>query len=310
MKRVGALLLVAMISAGVVSFTGQRAFAHTFGGDESASFLAMVEVIKLQTSLVQSNLNNSTLAEAHADHAAEALTNSTLKEINERNQRLAKELPAALEGLKTAAKSGKSKADVDQIATHLNSLLAETTTIRIEKSQLTNSTVQALVVVNLLNEVEEHYAGAHGIEEEKSNSTSGGSMSMGENSTMSNSTQNTNSTESKGSPNIVDEADYQSAKAFAARTQELYGQIKSKALSNATDAVSKLDKGFSDLVKAVDGKASNDDVDSIIHGEIHPNLMIAYNLQVVPEFPLPLLVLIPVLGAIVAIGRFRMKPSW
>lgn len=310
MKRVSALLIVAMISAGVVSFTGQRAFAHTFGGDESASFLAMVEVIKLQTSLVQSNLGNSTLAAAHADHAAEALTNSTVKEINEKNQRLAKDLPASLEELKSAAKSGKSKADVDQIATRINSLLDETTTVRIEKSQLTNSTIQALVIVNLLNEVEEHYAGAHGMEEEKSNETSSGGMSMGGNGTMSNSTQGSNSTESKGSPMIVDEADYQSAKAFAARSQELYGQIKSKALSNATDAVGKLDAGFANLVKAIDNKSPNDDVDTIIHGEIHTNMIVAYNLQVVPEFPFPLLILLPVLGAIVAIGRFRMKPGW
>src|SRR5262245_59253385 len=100
-RRAYAILLAGMICAGAIySVSGQRAFAHEFSGDESASFLALVESIKVELGLVQSNIgSNATLAEEHAEHAIEHLDEHTIGEISERNERLGTELPAALEDL-------------------------------------------------------------------------------------------------------------------------------------------------------------------------------------------------------------------
>lgn len=95
------VLLAGIISANAVyALPSQQAFAHTFSGDESASFLALVESIKVELGLVQSNLaSNVTLAEKHAEHAHKHLDEDIVEEISERNERLGRDLPAALEDL-------------------------------------------------------------------------------------------------------------------------------------------------------------------------------------------------------------------
>jgi hypothetical protein len=300
MKRVSALLLVAMISAGMASFTGQRAFAHTFQGGDSAEYLTMVEIIKSETSLAANNLSDKDVAKDHVEHATEALTNSTIKELGERNERLSKDIPASLESLGKAIESGAGASAVNQNVKTLSDLLDESVQVRIEKTQLNNSTVQAVVVSNLVNEALEHYGEAIGY---KGNMTDMSSMNTTESGSSGMSMEPRNTT-------IVSTANYQSAQAFAKRAQEMYQQIRSKAISGSDDALKKIDGAFPDFISAIDKKASAMDVMKIAHLQIHPNLMTAYNLQVVPEFPLPLLVLIPVLGAIVAIGRFRTGPFW
>ena len=129
---------------------------------------------------------------------------------------------------------------------------------------------------------------------------SNSSMQMGNSSGMSMSSSNTK---------IVSVANYQSAQAFAKRAQNLYTEIKPQAINGTETATKNLDSAFPEFIQAIDNKASAEDLMNIGHVKIHPNLQVAYNLQVVPEFPLPLLVLLPVLGAIVAIGRFRLLPG-
>jgi hypothetical protein len=42
------------------------------------------------------------------------------------------------------------------------------------------------------------------------------------------------------------------------------------------------------------------DVETISHLDVHPNIQKAFNLQVVPEFPLPVLAAIAGIGAVIA----------
>jgi len=63
-------------------------------------------------------------------------------------------------------------------------------------------------------------------------------------------------------------------------------------------------RGFADLKKAIDSKASNDDLTGMIHGTIMSNLQTAFNLQIVPEFSLPLLMIIPAIAGIIVATRF------
>jgi hypothetical protein len=41
-----------------------------------------------------------------------------------------------------------------------------------------------------------------------------------------------------------------------------------------------------------------------VHSEVHPSLQSAFNLQVIPEFPLPMLLVIPAIAGIIAATRF------
>jgi len=179
-----------MICMGAVyAIPNQRAFAHTFSGDESASFLATVEVIKVHLDLAKKDFaTNATLSAEHVEHAEEHLTNDTIKEITERNKRLGTDLPASLKDLREALEGGNATAaDVNGQVTNINSLLDETVTVRIEKTQLTNSTVQGTMLADFVDEILESYDDAYG------NQTT-----------------------------IVNMMDYESAQALAARAQELF----------------------------------------------------------------------------------------
>ena len=102
--------------------------------------------------------------------------------------------------------------------------------------------------------------------------------------------------------------EYETAQALTVRAQELFDtKLKAMAETNATEAVSALDAGLKKLKQAIDDKAPADEVDTIIHVDIHPNIQKAFNLQVIPEFPLPILAAIFGIMSVIAYGRLR---SW
>lgn len=332
-----AVSLSVLMLLGVSVSSPKLAYAHTFSGDDSASFLTMVEEIKAELELVKSNLSsNVTMSAEHAEHTtAHLLTNDTIKEITEKNARLGKDLPDSLHDLQETLGGGNfTAASIDQKIMNINSLLDETVTVRIEKAQLNNSTVLATMLADLVDESVEHYNGAYGIEEEADSSHD--SMSDGESGmtndsmSMSNSSSPTdqeaddlttfeltekypsltgdgNTTAGNEDHNtIVNMVDYQSAQAYAAKAQNLFNsKLKAMADANATAAVTALDAGLKKFKLAIDNKDPHDDVEAISHTDVHPNIQKAFNLQVIPEFPLPILAAIFGIATVVAYSRFK-----
>jgi hypothetical protein len=334
-----AISLSIVMLLGFTVAPSRNAFAHTFSGDEGASFLATVEVIKVQLDLVKNDFaTNATMATEHAEHAREHLTSDTIKEITEKNERLGTELPASLDELHEALENGTATAaDVDAQVATINDLLGETVAVRIENAQLTNSTVQGTMLANFVDDILESYGGAYGVEVEGHEEDEEGEHqegSMDEGSMSSNSTTPTeeeleelttfelaekypsyvnegegddSATDGEEGENgnqnhttIVNMMEYESAQALAARAQELFDtKLKALAVANTTDAVAALDSGLDNLKEAIDAKAPLEDVDVIVHTEIHPNIQEAFNLQIIPEFPLPILaVIMGIMGAV------------
>jgi len=320
------------VLAGLVSFglvfanNNQQAYAHTFSGDESASFLALAESIRTELQLVQSNLaSNASVAEEHAAHAREHLDNHTVGEIAERNERLGRDLPAALEDLQLSLENSTAAEQVSAQVQNINDLLAETVTVRVDSEQLNNSTVWALVIANMADGVLEHYKAAYGIE---TNETSGGHAHSNESGsnmahddesvTMTASTNETTTEDDQGnvtrndgannnnnnSTEVVNEVEYQTAQGLANGTIQLFNdQVRELAPDNATEAVADLEAGLQTLKQAIDNREMPTDVEVILHTEVQPNLQAAYNLQVAPEFPLPLLMILPAIAGIIAATR-------
>jgi hypothetical protein len=321
-----ALVLAGLVSFGLVFANNHQAYAHTFSGDESASFLALAESIRTELQLVQSNLaSNASIAEEHAAHAREHLDNHTVGEIAERNERLGRDLPAALEDLQLSLENSTAAEQVSAQVQNINDLLAETVTVRVDSEQLNNSTVWALVIANMADGVLEHYKAAYGIE---TNETSGGHAHGNESGsnmttthdnesvTMTASTNETtaeddhgNMTRNDGANNnnsteVVNEVEYQTAQGLANRTIQLFNdQVRELAPGNATEAVARLEAGLQNLKQAIDNREMPTDVEVILHTEVDPNLQAAYNLQVAPEFPLPLLMILPAIAGIIAATR-------
>jgi hypothetical protein len=74
-------------------------------------------------------------------------------------------------------------------------------------------------------------------------------------------------------------AHYQTAQAFVARVQELWIELKTEAPLTAAQAVIEIEAALPELVEAINNKASNADVQIIIHGRIHPNMITAFDLK-------------------------------
>ena len=322
-----AITTSALILLGATAVSSQNAYAHNFSGDESASFLAKVAELKVETHLIQQDLSNKTLVSWHLDKMGEFWNSNDTKEMGERNQRLSKEIPAGLSNLTAAANSTNPDATkVKQIVDGLDSSLAEAVTARIDPTARNNATVNALTIKAVLDETIEDYGiaiGASDEEDSSSNSTSGNNtmmMSSSDNNNMSSSSSNgsmsSSSTNMSNSSNntvggggqpipIVNAAAYQTAQGLATSAQGMYNDLKTKMPSNNTAAITNLDQGFIKLIKAIDDKISNADVMAIVHGTIHPNLESAYKLQVVPEFPLPILAAMIGIGGVIAYSRTK-----
>jgi hypothetical protein len=261
-----------LLGSAIVLSPVNRAYAHTFSGDENVAFLSMVQAIKIETSLAGNNTSNKDVANHHVEHAAEALTNSTVKEIAEKNQRIATDLPASIEKLKASINSANAIVNnVKQQVQGISDLLDEAVQVRIDPAQVSNTTVKASVVANLVNEALEHYGEAVGFQGSMTDMSAMASM-QAMNKSSSNMQANT-------ATKIVSEPNYQSAIAFAQKSQELYQQIKAKALPGKENAVKALDGAFPAFVKAIKDKASPMEIMNLAHLRIQPNLMEAYNLK-------------------------------
>jgi hypothetical protein len=163
------LLLTGIITLMVIILPiKQMAYAHTFSGDESAAFLALVRQIGAELGLVNSNFpSNITLTQEHAEHATEHLDANTTKELAERNERISNDLTRGLSELQASLEAQPMPASqgINEEVTNINATLQDAIAARIEPDQLSNSTVNALAINDILGELLEAYGAAYGIEE-------------------------------------------------------------------------------------------------------------------------------------------------
>jgi hypothetical protein len=249
------LWLVLLIALG--PNTNISVFGHTFSGDESASFLTIVEMMKIESQLAEKELpSNATIAKEHAEHTTEHLTANDTKEINERNPRLATELNNTLTDFVNSFESkSPSESEVKDKVSNISDVLSEVVSARIDKEQLNNVTVKGLVVNDLVGEGLENYGSALGMEENghEENSTS-----------ASNATENGSNETAK----IVDDADYQSAQAAVSRAIAIYNEIKPNEYTNSSE----LGDSLSSLKSKIDSKSPFDEIDKIVDEKITPLL--------------------------------------
>jgi hypothetical protein len=263
------LILGLVLLVGFGMNSNRQVFGHTFSGDESASFLATVEMIKIESQLAADQLPNATLAKEHVDHMTEHLTANDTKEIKERNERVATELNNSLADFANTIESGSaSESDAKDKVSNLNDVLADVVNARIDQQQINNVTVKALVVNDLVGEGLEHYGSALGMKEE----------SETEDSHSENKSSESHSAENGGnqSANIVDEADYQSAQAAVSRAIDLFDEIKT---NNSTE----LGQSLTSLKEKIDSKSPFDEIDQTVDDKISPMLNDIFKLDLSEE---------------------------
>ena len=244
--------------------------AHTFSPNESASFLSLVDQIKSALSPIESDVStNLTLAKEQGQYARMLVTNDTTKELKERNERLSTKLLRMLDSLQNITTQ-----NVDTNLANLDDVLAEAVTVRIDQDHLENATIQALAFANDINKILDEYTAAFmkdGVANASDMNMS--SMNMNQNHSMDNMKSNSSSEQ-----DIKNLAAYQRASALInIATDRFNAELKEK--SNATSAIDEVVKGLEQLKISVQSKSPTSSVMSIVHGEIHPNLQTAFNLQ-------------------------------
>ena len=250
---------MSLISVLIFSYSLVPIQAHTFTSIESASFISLVDQIK--SALVPISAYNSSNIDAIREQTgyAKALLNDSMrKEINEKNQRLATELPRALDSLQNM-----SEVELNSNITNLLDLLSETINARIEKEQLENTTIQALAVARDVDKIFSEYSLAY------NKRATGMDMSRD----MSMTPDNESSMEI---PNDI--RAYDRALALADITIDRFNtELKGKSgnISSAEGARSGLDQ----LRNSMHNKEPLSNLLAIVHGQIHPNLQSAYGLR-------------------------------
>jgi hypothetical protein len=264
------LLTGTVISIVIILPIKQMAYAHTFSGDESAAFLALVRQIGAELGLVNSNLSsNITLAQEHAERATEHLDANTTKELAERNERVSNDLTRGLSELQASleAKPIPASQAINEEVTNINATLQDAIAARIEPDQLSNSTVNALAINDILGEVLEAYGAAYGIEEhgEEGNNETG----TPDNTTGTAAGQNTTS--------IINLAEYQSAQSYANESGQMLNEVRASVPSNATSAISNVENGINEMITAINNKSPFPAVDEIVDDKVLPSLKTTFN---------------------------------
>ncbi len=291
-----------------------NAYGHTFSPNESASFLSFVDQLQVESELVQTNLANdsTSLAQEHAKKAGSLLTLNITTEIAEENQRVANELTRAINDLQDISLSPQQVGSINQLVSNIDSILGEAESIRIEQEDLENATIQALAFADLVNSILENYGNAYAVDFEMTNMSNMAMLEQSNNNmstmTMSNMSTNGNDNDSniemnsmnmstsrtmvgmdvgggEGSESginssLVNMTDFQSAQALAAKALEIFNiELRPMAPNNSSASLTNLENGFTQLNASIRNKASPTDIMMIVHTQIHPNILQAFNLR-------------------------------
>ena len=299
------------------SYNNQRIFGHNFAGDESASFLVLMDQMQTEINLINANLiannnNQSSIAKDHLNKINDELyTGKIKKEIAERNERIANEISSIINEASIAIgkEQEKDNQDTSVLVKNFNDVIEEAVSVRIDRDAMTNATVHALRFADLINSIDISYATALGTKPMNMSAmnmaTAGDNMSHSNNSksdnntttmssinmdhrasssnsnSMANMSKNTvNNSNAAESPTIISNiTSYQTAKELTNVAIDLFNStIKQNIPSNATENANAIESGLQELKGMIESKNPYDKVMGVIHGIIQTNSQEAFNL--------------------------------
>lgn len=245
-----------------------NSFAHTFANNESAAFLALIDNMKIQASLIQQSISsgNIDIAKQHIDKLKELYSNHTNEEIAEKNERIANEISTTINYFTSSLNQNNfSQSQIDNNVQNLNAILDESISVRIPQDVLDNSTVHALHFVELVNAVDMNYNNTL-VEQDIQN------MSLVNN--------------NKSRSQIEDIVSYNTARDLLNVAIDLYeSKLKSKIIvnNNNSETIDKLQEGIKQLKTSIELKKPSSEITNIINGAVYPALQELYNFKLGEE---------------------------
>src|ERR671911_2331605 len=257
------LIILLSLSFAMSNHFYQKSYAHDFLVNNDITIVTLVEQIKAETELVNTNFlfNNNVSAQGHARNAAELLKD--------------------LEDNMTEAS--------EQSSSNL---------IQIYENEKTNTTSLALVTANIVDEVLRKYGTAFDIGYDltnmsnmgvkMSNMSSGGGSSMNmttfqtsvNNNTLERHSNMSMPTMTGNNLEIVSIQDYETSQVLADVVNELFeDDLRPRTSVSETINIDKLEKNLKQLDQAILNKASPEALMGIVHVQIHPTLQQVYELE-------------------------------
>jgi hypothetical protein len=287
------ILIIIIVTFTELIYSDQPAYAHNLSSNENASLLELFYQIETQTELVQScfPINNILAHEHSKDAISELLSKNWTKVVADRNIVVNILLPSLNTLNQLTESRNSSYSEIKGEVSVLNSILYRFISLYYGGNNVFyNSTIQALILAEIANDISDNYGKAFGITLNSSTMTMS-PMAMDDkepsvaNNTMNNMMMNTMTVGKKSNHPVssqtrLNEADYQSAQALAIKANQIFNMnLKPIAPRNATNANLELEKAFDQLKDAIDNKAPIMDIMKIVHVHIHPLLITTYNLQ-------------------------------
>ena len=250
------IVLAGMTGIRDININIQYAYAHNFTPNSLSTFLTLVYRAQVELSLATNNFPlNVTLASDHAEDAAKLVDDAYYFD--------------------------------DEIVDDTDFVKKYNEALRTR-----NSTIHALVVANVVDQVLNEYGKAFDIGYDLTNMSNMIMAAPSVNSSSSLSplsdsvndpTVTTNSTIQTNNSQPVNIANFQTAQELSKKAYEIFkSKLLSLTSSNNTDTAStmaRLDKSMADLNHLVDSKAPAQELMMMVHGQVHPNLQSAYDLK-------------------------------
>ena len=273
------VLISTMIFIGSSNFS----YGHMFTNDESASFMALVDKIKVQGKEIKNHLLNgdTSIASKHLQKIMSLYTDDIDKEIKEKNERISDELGTSFSKLEKQIQDSDSS-DIDSTVEELNSILDEALSVRIEADIINNSTVQALHFANIVNAIDINYAD---IFDDKPMDMSMGMMDDSEHTSMDiNDSEHTSMdmNDKKMDVNvttIINPESLHTVNGLLDVAENIFETKLKTVPEHKEEFIVKAEEGLTKLKEITKQELPYDEAMKIIHGVIHPNIQEAYNLE-------------------------------
>jgi hypothetical protein len=282
----------------VTSLNLEPALAHVFLSDKNASLLAIANQLKTELELINYNLNHSdnNLALKHVADATEIQTRSN--DITSFSIPYLDDLRQLIESIAVDSEKTDSLLRINKTIDSASRFLDNKIVSEIDSRDIRNSTIQALNIANTTDEILREYAIAYGIEPVIATSGNlGNMMDMSAMDSSVDSPPDSMGMEDNRFPSasrIANISNYQNAQGLASKALELFrDDLKPLKLPNTTrpfltadirsTSVPGLEDGLSLLLSLIDDKKPYNDIMQIIHGPVHTNLFLAYDLKMIAE---------------------------
>lgn len=296
-------------------------YAHSFTPNNYAKFVSSLDEFQVESKLAYDNFidGNSSLAERHAAEAYSIFTWDLMTEAEERDKKVSDEIKAAIENLQNLSSSNSKLSSItlqdfnqqEQIekasqqmrvidsntkfminatesqqqtedSNPLNQFVTLLTNIFAGQEDSKDTAIHPMRFVEIVDSILRNYGDAYDVDYDMTDMSYMTNMNNDLSMTMNN--ESTSSDQNRiDSPENA--ANYQNAIGLSEKLSEIFENELNPVMStNGTSELGiSLAEGIKQLSSLIKDKASPKDIMMTVHLQIHPNLIKAFNLQILSD---------------------------